>query len=242
MSNSVRRATCGVLAFCVIAGAACSDPSTGPDSPDGIAFIGVAANVDACETMPVIEVSAMRGGQVMRTFTGDITVSIQGGSGVPAAVLSGVRTIKAVTGVATFTDLSINAAGTGYRLVIDAAGAGSTVTPTFSVVPGGPHQLAFTASPPMNASSLVLPPVRVAVRDACGAVIPGSSAPVTMSFNNNASSATLLGTTTVNAVNGVASFLDLSSSKAGPGLTLAAQSPGLVSAQSVAFTVAPPPQ
>jgi hypothetical protein len=221
--------------------AACSVGSTEPAGPDGLAFIGVPATADACETLPVLEVSAVSSGQLLTTFNGDVTVAIQSGTGVPAATLSGLRTVKALGGVATFTDLSINASGPGYRLVFSATGAGTVSTPAFDVIPGGPDQLAFTASPPVNSSTLTLPPVRVAVRDACGATIPNSAAQVTLSFNNNASSATLLGTTTVSAVNGVASFLDLSVNKAGPGLTLAAASPGLKSATSIAFTVAAPP-
>jgi hypothetical protein len=230
-----------VAAASVILTAACGGGVETPQSAEGIAFIGVAAAVDACETMPVIEVSAMRGGQRHTGYSGDITISIQPGTGVPAGVLSGTRTMKALAGVASFTDLSINASGTGYRLNIAASGAGSITTAAFDVVPGGPDQLGFTASPPVNSATLAFPPVRVAVRDACGATILGSSAPVTLSFNANSSSATLLGTTTVNAVNGVATFLDLAASKAGPGFTLAAVSPGLRSAQSVAFTVAAPP-
>ena len=227
---------------CWIVAAACSGSSDGPIGLDGIGFEGLSATADACEPMPHLQVYATSGGQMVTTYTGDITVSIVAGTGVPAAVLSGTRTVRTLGGVATFTDLSINAAGPGYKLSFSGTGlVGTTTSQAFDVIPGGAYQLGFTAAPTTNVNGLALPPVRVAVRDACGSPVPGATNPVTVSFNTNAASATLLGTTTANAVNGVASFLDLSVSKSGPGYSLAAASPGLIGAQTLAFTVAVPP-
>jgi len=62
-----------------------------------------------------------------------------------------------------------------------------------------------------------------------------SSAPISIALGNNPSGATLGGTTTVSAANGVATFRYLTLNKPGNGYTLAASSPGLTSATSNAF-------
>ena len=56
-----------------------------------------------------------------------------------------------------------------------------------------------------------------------------------------AGGATLAGTTTVAAVNGVARFMTLSLDKTGAGYTLVASSPGYTDATSTAFTITPGP-
>ncbi len=81
------------------------------------------------------------------------------------------------------------------------------------------------------------PPVTVDVVDSMGNIVTGSSAPVTLSLKSNPTGATLGGTTTVNAVNGVATFNNLTVNKAGLGDTLTATSPGLTSATSSPFDV-----
>lgn len=79
------------------------------------------------------------------------------------------------------------------------------------------------------------PPVTVQLLDANGNLMTGSSAPVTIALGNNPAGATLGGTTTVNAVNGVASFSNLTLNKPGGRYTLVASSPGLTSATSTSF-------
>jgi hypothetical protein len=79
------------------------------------------------------------------------------------------------------------------------------------------------------------PPVTVQLLDANGNLMTGSSAPVTIALATNPAGATLGGTTTVNAVNGVASFSNLTLNKPGGRYTLVAASPGLASATSTSF-------
>lgn len=82
-------------------------------------------------------------------------------------------------------------------------------------------------------------PVQPAVRivDADGNIVATSAAPVTLTVTNNR--ATLYGTTTVNAVNGVATFTDLSIRVAGLNYSLMATSPGLTSCLTNSFDVTP---
>jgi hypothetical protein len=62
--------------------------------------------------------------------------------------------------------------------------------------------------------------------------------PVTLTLTSGTAGATLVGTATVNAVNGVANFSGLAISKAGTGYRLTASSGGLSSASSAAFDIA----
>src|SRR5258708_29228174 len=57
-------------------------------------------------------------------------------------------------------------------------------------------------------------------------VVPSFTGSVTVAFGNNPGGSTLGGTTTVAAVNGVASFGDLSANKTGTGYWLTATSEG----------------
>jgi hypothetical protein len=79
------------------------------------------------------------------------------------------------------------------------------------------------------------PPVTVETVNASGSPV-NSSAPVTIALGTNPSAATLAGTTTKNpAVNGPATFSNLTLNKPGNGYTLVASSPGLTGATSSAF-------
>lgn len=73
------------------------------------------------QQQPVVKVP-LRDGQVNTNFNGDITISLDPTTGTSGASLGGTTTVKAVNGVATFTDLSIDKIGTGYVLVADYAG------------------------------------------------------------------------------------------------------------------------
>ena len=57
---------------------------------------------------PAIQVTARDAqGNTATGFIGNVTVVITGGSGTAGATLSGTRTVAAVSGVATFSTLSI---------------------------------------------------------------------------------------------------------------------------------------
>src|SRR5262249_31213735 len=65
-----------------------------------------------------------------------------------------------------------------------------------------------------------------------GATITNASVPVTISLATNPTAATLSGTLTRTAVNGIATFNDLSIDKAGTGYRLAASASGVTGATS----------
>jgi hypothetical protein len=80
---------------------------------------------------PAVQVTALDAlGNRVSTFNGQVTIAIGHNGGLIApGTLSGTRTVTAVNGVATFSDLSIDQPGSGYTLVVSApsvVGAEST--------------------------------------------------------------------------------------------------------------------
>ena len=97
----------GKVAFTTQPGAA------GPGLPFGI--------------QPVVTVQDSAG-TTLSGYNGPVTIALKAGTGPTGAILSGALTVNAAAGVATFTDLAIDLAGTGYiltatagTLVIDSA-------------------------------------------------------------------------------------------------------------------------
>lgn len=97
-------------------------------------------------------------------------------------------------------------------------------------------KLAFTGAPDDGVAGVAPGSVTVAVQDADGAVVADSTATVTIAL---AGDTALNGTKSVAAVAGVATFADLTITKAGAGYTLSASSDGLTGATSAPFEVAP---
>ena len=132
--------------------------------------------------------------------------------------------------------------GPGYDL---ATGLGSPVANLLIPQLVGPTQLAFGQPPTSAGAGAVLSPaVTVLVEDASGNVVASDTSSVTVAIGNNPSGGTLSGTLTVAAVNGVATFSDLSIDKSGNGYTLTASDTtgnGLLTATSAPFSIGIPP-
>jgi alpha-tubulin suppressor-like RCC1 family protein len=105
--------------------------------------------------------------------------------------------------------------------------------------PSASGRLAFITQPPATAEGTVVftPAVRVAIQDAGGNTIAGATDPVTVSLTVTPQGGTLAGTSTVNAVAGVATFSNLAVDKPRGGYTLIAQARGLASVTSDTFRV-----
>ncbi len=104
-----------------------------------------------------------------------------------------------------------------------------------------PTSVAFVQQPTTAATgTAIAPPVTVAILDQNMNVITTSSAAVTVAIATNPGNGTLAGTTTVNAVNGIATFSNLSIASIANGYTLSAQSGTLARAASSAFNITPP--
>ena len=88
---------------------------------------------------PAVEVTVFDGlGRAAHAFAADIAISITTNPG--GATLAGAAKTSAVSGVARFTDLSLDRPGSGYRLTAAAAGLQSATSAGFSVSPGSSGQ------------------------------------------------------------------------------------------------------
>lgn len=91
------------------------------------------AHVDAFIT-PAIQVAVEDTlGVVDTTVTGGVTLTLS--TNPTAAVLSGTTTVTFTAGVATFSDLTINLAGTGYVLSAASAGLTTALSSSFDIIP-----------------------------------------------------------------------------------------------------------
>src|SRR5207244_3389419 len=186
---------------------------------------------------PAVQVTALDpAGNPVPSFTGSVTVAL--GSNPGGSTLSGTTTVAAVNGVATFVDLSLNKTSTGYWLT--ATGLNTATSSSFNVTAGVATQLVFGTEPGTTvANHQITPAVKVRALDAFGNVATGFTDAVAVALGSNPGSATLSGTTTVAAVGGVATFVDLSLNKTGTGYTLTASASGFTPGTSTTFDITP---
>jgi hypothetical protein len=169
--------------------------------------------------------------------TANVTVTI--GTNPASGTLSGAASAAAVAGVATFSNLSIDKAGTGYTLAAASTGLTSAASNAFNITAAAASKLAFSVQPSTTgAGASITPAVKVQVQDQFGNLTT-STANVTIAIGNNPGGGSLSGTTTVAAVAGVATFSNLSIHKVGTGYTLAASSGALTGTTSSAFDITP---
>jgi hypothetical protein len=131
---------------------------------------------------PAVKVTALdQFDNVATNFTGNVTAAI--GTNPTSGTLSGTVTIAAATGVATFSTLSIDSAGTGYTLTATSAGLTDATSSTFNIVPGAATRLVFT-QPPTTATAgvTIAPAVKVTALDAKGNVATGYTANVVVAM------------------------------------------------------------
>src|SRR5207237_975252 len=120
---------------------------------------------------PAVEVTAQDGnGNTATGFTGKIRRATC--TNTSTGTLSGTKTKAAVAGVATFSGLSIDKAGTGYTLT--ATGAGSTTSTAFNITAGTATALVFSVEPTNTvAGAAITPAVEVTAQDGNGNTATG---------------------------------------------------------------------
>ncbi len=220
---------------------ACTD-SNAPPGPAKLTFTVQPTNATAGVPISPAVVVAIEdtSGHVVTSATDVVTVTLGAGSG--GGSLAGTTAVHAVNGVATFSALSIDKAGTGYSLAAAGLGLPAATSTAFDVALGPASLLAFTAQPSnTNAGATIAPAVQVTAQDLGGNTVTGFTGNVAVAIGTNPGAGTLSGTTTVQAVAGVASFADLSIRTAGTGYTLTASSGSLKGATSAPFAIAPVP-
>jgi alpha-tubulin suppressor-like RCC1 family protein len=224
-----------VLAACLIG---CGGEDLTQPAAATLVFTAQPADATAGGTLaPVVQVAIQDGaGTTVSSATTAVTVAL--GSNPGSATLSGTTTVTAVAGVATFGDLALERAGSGYTLVASASGLTGATSVAFAIVPAAPTQLGFVAQPsPAAGAQAITPAVQVAVQDAFGNTVPAATDAVTLALGANPSAGTLGGTVTATAAQGIATFADLRIDRPGGGYTLGASAAGLSGATSTPFAV-----
>ncbi len=247
------------LAVAVLAAAACHLDrlvnAGGPASPIGdpaaaphLVFTNEPAPTAADSVIhPAVTVTVFDArGHQDTAFTEVVTVTLVRHAGDPAdAQLAGTVSAPASGGVATFSELRVTLAGPGYALAASTgAGVVGAVSAPFDVTaepparPGPATHLAFIAAPDTAvAGAAMTPAAQVAAEDSSGRAVTGFTGVVTISLGADPAGGTLAGTLSVSAVNGLATFADLSIARAGAGYTLVAAAGGLAAATSAPVVI-----
>jgi hypothetical protein len=124
----------------------------------------------------------------------------------------------------------------GGPVTITATAEGKSGTALITVAPRPATRLGFVQQPgSATAGQSLAPAVRVAVQNDLGGTVANAAHTVTLALGSNPGSATLSGTTSVQAINGIATFPNLSLDKAGAGYTLIATATNLAPATSTGF-------
>jgi len=105
---------------------------TGSNAPPVLSFFVQPNSANARQTIsPAVEVLARDSlGATDSAFTGTISVALESNS--TGATLSGTTTVRPVNGIASFSTLSIDKAGT-YTLSASSSGAATVTSSTFSI-------------------------------------------------------------------------------------------------------------
>jgi len=189
---------------------------------------------------PAVEVTVLDAqGNTATGFSGNITVAI--GTNAGGGTLSGTTSVGAANGVATFSNLRIDKAGSGYTLAASASGLTGATSNSFDITPGAATQLSFTVQPTNTAAfGTISPPVQVTASDAFGNVATTFTGQVAIAIGHNGGllfPGTLSGSLSVAAVAGVATFADLSIDQPGSNYTLVVSAGTLAGAESAFFDI-----
>src|SRR5947208_2790628 len=175
-------------------------------------------------------------GNTVTSATAAVTVAL--GTNPGGGTLLGTKTVNAGAGVASFGDLVIERAASGYTLVASSGALTGATSVPFAIAPGAKTTLAVVVQPSAAAGAQpITPAVQIAVQDASGNTVTAATDAVTVALAANPGAGTLSGTLTVAAIQGMATFSNLRIDRPGSGYTLAASAGGLSGATSVPFAV-----
>ncbi len=241
-TNGVKLLTSGSQTLTVTDNGSFTNTATiavSPATANKLAFSQQPSNTTAgIAITPIVNVRVLDQYGNLTADTSNVTIAI--GTNAGSGTLSGTLTEAAVSGVATFSNLSINKAGTGYTLTAADGSLTGATSSTFNITPAAASQLAFGVQPANTTAGIAIAPaVTVRVLDQFGNLVTADTSSMTIAFGTNAGSGTLSGTLTEAAVSGVATFSNLSINKAGTGYTLTAADGSLTGATSSTFNITP---
>ena len=141
------------LAACGGGGGGGSGAAGGGGGPGGSPSLAVATQPGGAQpatpftTQPVVEIRDGSGALNAADSTTVVTAAIQLGTGTSGALLSGATSVIAAAGVVTFTNLQIDLAGSGYRLVFSATGFSNIASAAFNIGTTGGTLITPSAPP-----------------------------------------------------------------------------------------------
>lgn len=169
-----------------------------------LAFTAQPFNVTAGTAIsPAVQVAVRDAYDNPVTTAGNtIAVAIAAGTGGAGAGLSGTKSKAATAGVASYADLSVDKAATGYKLTATASGLASATSSAFSVTAGAAASVAKQAGDGQTvaAGSAAPVPPSVVVKDAFGNTKSGA----TVTFAVASGGGSVSGATQTSDANGVA--------------------------------------
>lgn len=220
--------TCALIGANTLSGNGVDQRDVTPicDTLGGLVFSVHPANTPAGSPIGPVSVTVLgQDGEPFTSYTGPVSVTL--GANPGNDTLGGTLEVNAVAGVATFSDLVLEKAAAGYTLVAHLDALPTATSQPFTILGGAPTQIEFSTQPGgAPAGSPLDPQPVVTLYDAYGNVATYSGA-VTLALGANPASATLGGTTSVQVVDGVATFTDVTVSAEGTGYTLVASVAGL---------------
>jgi hypothetical protein len=128
-------AALALAALASACGATATLADEGPARPTALRFSLEPENSLAGQPIsPAVAITVFDNfGDTAFSSTATIRLSIALGTGAPSARLHGDTLLAAVNGTAALTNVSIDSAGTGYRLLATSAGLGSALSDSFNV-------------------------------------------------------------------------------------------------------------
>jgi hypothetical protein len=205
-------------------------------APAGLAFVQVPTDVPTGDVItPPVTVQILDDfGNPLADNATDVTVALTTPGG---ATLGGTLTQTAINGIATFDDLTVDTADTGYSLDASSGALGPVTSDTFDVVAPAATSLAFGVQPTgAHTGDTIAPSVTVEVLDQDGQLLASDSSTSVVIALTTAGGATLGGTLTRVASAGVATFNNLTVDTVGL-YTLHATASGVTAATSDAFQI-----
>lgn len=148
---------------------------------------------------------------VGNTANGVTSVAIALGVNPGGAFLTGQVSAAVGAGTATFANLALDKAGSGYRLtaaVPSRPNVNVGISSAFNVANAAAPSLQFLVQPSnIRAGVTMTPAIQVEVRDGFGNLVTNGAPPITLTLFDNVGNPTSLGT--VAPVNGVATFSNI---------------------------------